>query len=81
MTLPDERYRAIQHTADFLLSLTDPQSTPRIPKIIRQRARSLLKHYPTSWDLDRLSEKAPDVIIAKMEPLTRLVMQYHQENT
>jgi len=79
MTLPDERYRAIMHTAEFLLSLTDPQSTPRIPKIIRQRARSLLKHYPNYYDLERLSEKAPDVIIERMEPLTRMVMQYEQE--
>ena len=79
MTLPDERFRAVMRTADFLLELTDPQSTPRIPRAIRQRARSLLKHYPTYYHLERLSEKSPDVIIEKIEPLTKMVMQYDQE--
>ena len=79
MTLPDERYRAIRQTADFLMELMDPQSTPRVPKYIRQRARSLLKHYPAQFHLDRLSEKAPDVIIERMEPLTKMVMQYKEQ--
>ena len=79
MTLPDERYRAIRQAADFLLELTDPSSTPRIPRIIRQRARSLLKHYPSEYHLERLAEKSPDVIIGKIEPLTRMVMTYQQE--
>jgi hypothetical protein len=79
MTLPDERYRAIAHTADFLLSLCDPTRTPRVPRVIRQRAGSLLRHYPTYFDLDRLAEKSPDVIIKQMEPLTRLIQQYEQD--
>lgn len=79
MTLPDERFRAIVRTGEFLLELTDPQSTPRIPRTIRQRARGLLRHYPTSYHLERLAEKSPDVIIEQMEPLTRMVMTYQQE--
>lgn len=79
MTLPDERYRAIRQTAEFLLELTDPQSTPRVPRIIRQRAWSLLKHYPSEYHLERLAKKSPDVIIGRMEPLTRMVMSYEQE--
>ena len=78
MTLPDERYRAIRQAAEFLLALTDPQSTPRVPKNIRQHARDLLRHYPTYYDLERLSEKAPDVIMKQMEPLTRMVMSYEE---
>lgn len=79
MTLPDERYHAVRQTMEFLLELTDPQSTARIPKHIRQRARSLLRHYPTYSDLERLAEKAPDVIIERMEPLTRMVMSYEED--
>ena len=79
MTLPDERYRAIKQTAEFLLELTDPKSTPRIPRIIRHRARSLLKHYPLEYHLERLAEKSPDVIIGNIEPLTRMVMSYDEE--
>lgn len=79
MTLPDERYRAIWQTQRFLMDLCDPQKTPRVPKSIRQRASGLLKHYPQEFHLERLSEKAPDVIIKNMEPLTRMIMAYDQE--
>jgi len=79
MTLPDERYRAIQRTRHFLMSLMDPKETPRISRAIRGQAYSLLRHYPSDYDLDRLAKKSPDVIIERMEPLTRMVMSYEQE--
>jgi hypothetical protein len=79
MTLPDERYRALKQTENFLLELLNTRETPRVPKIIRQRARSLLRHYPGEYYLQQLSEKSPDVIIEKMEPLTRMIKQYEQE--
>ena len=80
MTLPDERYRAIQRTRHFLMSLMDPKETPRVPRAIRGQAYSLLRHYPSDYDLDRLSEKSPDVIIEKMEPLTRMIMSYEEDS-
>ena len=79
MTLPDERYRAIRQTRQFLIDLCDRTVTPKIPRAIRLEAYRMLRHYPSDYDLDRLAEKAPDVIIEKMEPLTRLVMSYEQE--
>lgn len=79
MTLPDERYRAIQQTQEFLMSLCDARATPRVPSVIRQRARSLLRHYPSRYHLNQLAEKSPDVIIDRIEPLTRVVMTYQQE--
>lgn len=79
MTLPDERYRAIQSTRHFLMSLLDPKETPRVPRSIRGQAYSLLRHYPSDWDLDRLAEKSPDVITERMEPLTRMIMSYEEE--
>ena len=79
MTLPDERYRAIQYTERFLKDLCDRSKTPRVPKAIRQRASSLLKHYPSTFNLDQLAERSPDVIMARIEPLTRLFMEYEQE--
>lgn len=79
MTLPDERYRAIQTTRHFLMSLLDPKETPKIPREVRARAHSLLRHYPSDYDLDRLSEKSPDVIIKEIEPLTRMVMSYEED--
>jgi len=56
MTLPYERTNAVNRTREFLYDLLDPKKTPRIPKEIRQRARSLLKHYPTEYDMDRASD-------------------------
>jgi hypothetical protein len=78
MTLPDERYRAIRNTRLFLGDLLDRSVYPRVPREVRTIARQLLKHYPGDYDLDRLAEKAPDVIIREMEPLTRLVMTYEE---
>lgn len=79
MTLPDERYRAIAYTEKFLADLCSPNITPRVPSHIRTRARNLLRHYPDAWDLERLAEKSPDVIIKQIEPLTRMLMQYDTE--
>ena len=79
MTLPDERYRAIRQTRQFLIDLMDRTVTPKVPRAIRAEAYRMLRHYPSDYDLDRLAEKAPDVIIREMEPLTRLVMSYEQE--
>jgi hypothetical protein len=78
MTLPDERYRAIQQTRQFLSDLLDRTIYPRVPREVRAEARRLLKHYPFNFDLDRLSEKSPDIIIREMEPLTRMVMSYEE---
>ena len=79
MTLPDERYRAMRHTRQFLIDLCDRTVTPKIPRALRLEAYNLLRHYPSDYDLDRLAEKAPDVIIREMEPLTRMVMTYEQD--
>jgi hypothetical protein len=51
MTMPFERILAVTNCREFLISLCDPQQTPRIPKEIRKRAAQLLKHYPHEFDL------------------------------
>ena len=61
MTMPYERKKAVLNTERFLLDLSNPRITPRIPKEIRVRARSLLKHYPTTFWMDEASEQAPNV--------------------
>lgn len=74
MTLPDERYRAVQYTEQFLKDLCNPSKTPRVPRIIRQRAHSLLRHYPGEYHLTVLAEARPDVIAPRMEELHRWVV-------
>jgi hypothetical protein len=73
MTLPDERYRAVIQTEKFLKELL---STPRVPKHIKDSARSCLRHYPSTWDLDRASIGAPEVFQPQMEDVTKLFRQY-----
>ena len=75
MTLPDERYRAVKWAESFLSRLAGGQIA-RVPKAVRDEARSILRHYPGAWDLDRASRAAPDVFQPQMEALHRMVLQH-----
>lgn len=75
MTLPDERYRAVVQTRRFLLDLCNSQHTPRVPKIIREHARAMLRHYPSDWDMTRAAEGAPDVFQERIEDLHRFLLK------
>ena len=75
MTLPDERYRSVVQTRRFLLDLCNPQHTPRVPKLVRDTARSMLRHYPSDWDMNRAAHAAPEVFQERMEDLHRFVAQ------
>lgn len=57
MTLPFERTRAVNKTYDFLCDLLDSKKTPRVPKEIRQRASSCLRHYPGKYDMEIIAER------------------------
>ena len=46
MTTPAERRRAIGSAYDFLRDLLDKKTTPGVPKIYRERAYRILRHYP-----------------------------------
>lgn len=78
MTLPDERYRAVVQTRRFLLDLCNPQHTPRVPKIIREHARAMLRHYPSDWDMTMAAEQAPHVFQERMEDVYKMIKQYEQ---
>jgi hypothetical protein len=62
MTLPDERYRALKQSKKLLEELCDPGKTPRVPGIVRERARSALRHYPTELDMDRMANSCPELL-------------------
>lgn len=79
MTLPDERYRAVLWASRFLQEIAyDTKKYPRIPRVVRQEAYSILRHYPSSSDLNQAAEGAPHVFQEKMEPLYRMVKAYEQ---
>jgi len=60
MTVPYERRVALDQTSNFLHDLIDREKYPKLPKPLRDRARSLLKHYPNSFYLDIVCEKVPE---------------------
>jgi hypothetical protein len=72
VTLPDERYRAVKNTMEFLIRLSAGEY-PRVPKAVREEARSLLRHYPNTWDMQRAAEGAPEIFQERMEDLHRFV--------
>lgn len=62
MTLPDERFRAIKQGKKLLEELCDPGKTPRVPSIVRERARGALRHYPNDYELDNIAKECPDLL-------------------
>ena len=62
MTTSEERYRALKQGKKLLEELCDPGKTPRVPSIIRDKARTALRHYPNEYDLERIADKCPDML-------------------
>jgi hypothetical protein len=72
MTLPDERYRSVKWAEGFLKRLAGGE-IPRVPKAVRDEARSVLRHYPSDYDMQRAAQAAPEVFQERMEDLHRFV--------
>lgn len=52
MTTDDERFRALECAEAFLCELLSPAATPKVPRAVRERARAILRHYPTKYDIE-----------------------------
>ena len=78
MTLPDERYRAVKFAEQFLSRLAGGEYL-RVPKAVRDEARSILRHYPSTWDMQRTALQAPDVFQERMDDLHKMVLKYEQD--
>ena len=72
MTLPDERYRSVKWAEGFLKRLAGGHYA-RTPKAVRDEARSILRHYPSDYDMNRAAAAAPEVFQERMEDLHRFV--------
>lgn len=59
MTLPDERYRSLVQTKEFLESLISTKKTPRVPGKIRMHALMCLRHWPDNYHLSLMCETMP----------------------
>ena len=62
MTLPDERYRALKQGTKLLEELCDPGKTPRVPSLIRDKARTALRHFPNDNELERIADNCPEYL-------------------
>ena len=62
MTLPDERYRALKQGKKLLEELCDPGRTPRVPSLVRDRARGVLRHFPSDYELERIADTCPEYL-------------------
>lgn len=62
MTIPHERYRALKQAKKLMEELVDPGKTPRVPSLVRERARGALRHFPSDYELDKIAEKCPDYL-------------------
>lgn len=79
MTLPDERYRAMRCGYQFLMELCNSEATPKVPKVVRERARSILKHYPGQYHFEMIAEALPTEF-SKTNSFLNLRLVYQKEN-
>ena len=62
MTMPDERYRAMLEGMRLIEDLLIPQVTPRVPGNIRERARWVIRHYPSKYHLEKMARECPEIL-------------------
>jgi hypothetical protein len=62
MTMPDERYRAMVEGLKLIEDLLIPHVTPRVPSDIRERARWVMRHHPSAYELTQLARRSPDML-------------------
>jgi hypothetical protein len=80
MTLPDERYRSVMWAKRFLEGIAyDYKAYPRISKAVRGEAHSILRHFPSEYDMKETTNKIPEIFATDMEPLYRMVKAYEQD--
>lgn len=77
MTLPDERYRAVVKTREFLVEIL---TTPRVPKSIKDGARYCLRHYPSEYDMKKTAQTSADIFAERMEDVERMFKKYEEGN-
>ena len=75
MTTSDERYRALKQGKKLLEELCDPGRTPRVPSIVRDRARGALRHYPSDYEIDKIADECPN-LLDKQSLSDRLSLSY-----
>ena len=55
------------------MDLCNKEHTPKVPKLVRETARAMLRHYPSDWDMNKAAQTSPDIFQERMEDLHRFV--------
>lgn len=63
MTMPDERYRALKRTGEFLFKLS--RMNGQVPTEVWQEAVYCLRHYPGEFHLKEMEENCPNDLLEK----------------
>ena len=61
MTLPIERTNAVLNVERFLMDLRDPKKYPRVPRVVREEAQRLLRHYPSKYNMKYIADSFEEV--------------------
>lgn len=65
MTLPRERLNALVRTREFLLELNVAKHRADLLRLVRRRAKELLRHYPSEGLLKHIAERLPTFLLAE----------------
>ena len=79
MTMPDERYKSIIITREFLTDLSNLGMFVGLPDEVRERAQKCLEHFPAHGEMVRAAEAAPDLFAESMDPLYRMLKKFGQD--
>ena len=61
MTMPDERYRSLKRTGEFLVKLS--RMNGQVPTEVWEEAVYCLRHYPGEFKLKEIAENCPDNLL------------------
>ena len=76
MTLPYERFRAVDQTREWLLVNCDNR---KLPQYIREEMRALLRHYSVRSELEAIAEEVPGYLEADPDRLVLMVNEWTKE--
>ena len=66
MTTPAERTRAVLHARELLERLASPAATPGLSDSLRIEARTILRHYPMTSDLEHAALVEQDSVFGSV---------------
>ena len=50
----------------------------RVPKAVKDEARACLRHYPSEYDMKKVSQTSADIFAERMEDVERMFKKYEE---